>query len=139
MGPDFQPIPTAEGWQISNPPILSLAAVRASLDVFREAGGMAALRAKSEQLTGYLEALLKAECGQHVSIITPSEPLRRGCQLSLTVRSDRWSGREVYQRLEAGGVACDWREPNVIRVAPAPLYNSFEEVYRFVQLLKGLL
>jgi len=139
MGPDFHPIPTAEGWQLSNPPILSLAAVRASLDVFRDAGGMAAVRAKSERLTAYLEARLRATCGQNIDIITPAEPSRRGCQLSLSVKSERLSGKEVFQQLECGGVACDWRAPNVIRVAPTPLYNSFQDVYRFVEILKGLL
>jgi kynureninase len=139
MGPDFHAIPTVEGWQLSNPPILSLAAIRASLDVFMEAGGMQVLRTKSERLTGYLEWLLKAQCGKQICILTPNDPAQRGCQLSLNVTSDRLSGKEIHQRLEAAGVACDWREPNVIRVAPTPLYNSFEEVYRFVQLLKGLL
>lgn len=136
MGSEFQPIPTAEGWQLSNPPILSLAAIRASLDLFTEAGGMPMLRAKSEKLTGYLEYLLNAECDGDIDIITPTEPAQRGCQLSLSLRS---SGKEVHQRLESAGVACDWREPNVIRLAPVPLYNTFEEVYRFVHLLKGLL
>ena len=139
MGPDFQAIPTVEGWQLSNPPILSLAAIRASLDLFAAAGGMTALRAKSERLTSYLEWLLKSECGSHIAILTPTDPVRRGCQLSLSVHSDRYSGKEVHLRLEAAGVACDWREPNVIRVAPTPLYNSFTDVFRFVQLLKGLL
>jgi kynureninase len=139
MGPDFQAIPTVEGWQLSNPPILSLAAIRASLDVFMEAGGMKALRVKSEKLTGYLEWLLKAECGDHVTVLTPSDPTRRGCQLSLSVRSNQLAGKEVHQRLEAAGVACDWREPDVIRIAPTPLYNTFEDVYRFAHLLKGLL
>jgi kynureninase len=139
MGSEFRPIPTAEGWQLSNPPILSLAAVRASLDVFAEAGYMPPLRARSERLTAYLAELLRVECGDHIAILTPAEPARRGCQLSLSVRSDRLPGRELYRQLEAAGVACDWREPNVIRVAPAPLYNTFEDVYRFVHVLKGLL
>ena len=139
MGPDFQAIPTVEGWQLSNPPILSLAAIRASLDVFMEAGGMTVLRAKSEKLTGYLEWLLKAEGGTHITILTPTDPAQRGCQLSLSVRSSRMTGKEVHQRLEVAGVACDWREPDVIRVAPTPLYNTFEDVYCFVHLLKGLL
>jgi kynureninase len=139
MGSEFHPIPTAEGWQLSNPPILSLAAVRASLDVFAEAGYMPPLRAKSERLTAYLAELLRAECGDHVTTLTPTDPARRGCQLSLSVRSDRLPGRDLHRQLEAAGVACDWREPSVIRVAPTPLYNSFEDVYRFVQVLKGLL
>jgi kynureninase len=139
MGPDFQAIPTVEGWQLSNPPILSLAAIRASLDVFTEAGGMKPLRAKSEKLTGYLEWLLAQECASQVTILTPTEPARRGCQLSLSVNSNQHSGKEVHRRLEAAGVACDWREPNVIRVAPTPLYNSFEDGFRFVQVLRELL
>ena len=109
------------------------------LDLSRTVGWLTALRAKSERLTSYLEWLLKSECGSHIAILTPSEPERRGCQLSLSVHSDRYSGKEVHLRLEAAGVACDWREPNVIRVAPTPLYNSFTDVFRFVQLLKGLL
>lgn len=139
MGSEFHPIPTAEGWQLSNPPILSLAAIRGSLEVFTEAGGMTILRAKSEKLTGYLEHLLQVECGGHIDIITPNDPKRRGCQLSLSIRSDQYSGKEVHRRMESGGIACDWREPNVIRVAPMPLYNTFEEVYRFVHQLKALL
>ncbi|HQR05336.1 MAG TPA: kynureninase [Gemmatales bacterium] len=136
MGSEFHPIPTAEGWQLSNPPILSLAAIRASLEIFNEAGGMPMLRSKSEKLTGYLEYLLNTECEGHIDIITPADPAQRGCQLSLSLRK---SGDEVHKQLEASGVGCDWREPNVIRVAPVPLYNSFEEVHRFVHLLKGRL
>lgn len=139
MGSEFHAMPTAEGWQLSNPPILSLAAMRASLDLFREAGGMSALRKKSELLTGYLEYLLKLECGDRVQIITPHDANHRGCQLSLSICSDQYSGKEVHQRLEQAGVACDWREPNVMRVAPVPLYNTFTEVHRFVHLLKSWL
>jgi kynureninase len=138
MEPGFRPIPGAEGWQLSNPPILSLAAIRASLDVFREAGGMEPLREKSVRLTGYLEWLLARELGNAVETLTPSDPNRRGCQLSLRVKSNA-SGRTVFERLEAAGVTCDWREPDVIRVAPVPLYNRFEEVYRFVEILRGAL
>jgi kynureninase len=136
MEPGFRPIPGAEGWQLSNPPILSLAAIRASLDVFTEAGGMEPLREKSVRLTGYLEWLLRGEIGQAVEILTPADPNRRGCQLSLRVKS-RASGRSVFERLEASGVTCDWREPDVIRVAPVPLYNRFEDVWRFVEILRG--
>jgi kynureninase len=139
MGTEFHPIPTAEGWQLSNPPILSLAAIRASLDVFQEAGGMASLRAKSERLSGYFEYLLGKECGERIEILTPVQPSQRGCQLSLVIKSQRFSGKQVYEQLEGAGVACDWREPSVIRVAPTPLYNTFEEVFLFVQLLKSLL
>jgi kynureninase len=138
MEPGFRPIPGAEGWQLSNPPILSLAAIRASLDVFREAGGMEPLRKKSLRLTGYLEWLLQRELGNSVEILTPGDPHRRGCQLSLRVKS-KSSGRTVFEKLEAAGVTCDWREPDVIRVAPVPLYNQYEEVYRFVEILRRAL
>jgi kynureninase len=138
MESGFRPIPGAEGWQLSNPPILSLAAIRASLDVFMEAGGMGPLREKSLRLTGYLEWLLGRELGDSVEILTPGDPRRRGCQLSLQVKSKR-SGKAVFERLEASGVACDWREPDVIRVAPVPLYNRYEEVYRFVEILRNAL
>jgi kynureninase len=138
MEPGFRPIPGAEGWQLSNPPILSLAAIRASLDVFMEAGGMEPLREKSLRLTAYLEWLLQREIGDSVEILTPSDPRRRGCQLSLRVKS-RGSGRTVFEKLEASGVTCDWREPDVIRVAPVPLYNSFEDVWDFVEVLAAAL
>lgn len=134
MGPQFQPIAGAEGWQLSNPPILSLAAIRAALDVFAEAGHMAPLRAKSLRLTGYLEWLLERELGGRVEIITPREPDRRGCQLSLKLKGG--SGKDIFARLEQAGVTGDWREPNVIRIAPVPLYNRFEDCYRFVDILK---
>ncbi len=134
MEPGFRPIPGAEGWQLSNPPILSLAAIRASLDVFMEAGGMEPLREKSLRLTGYLEWLLQQDIGDAVEILTPADPRHRGCQLSLRMASSG-SGRSVHEKLEASGVTCDWREPDVIRVAPVPLYNRYEEVYRFVEIL----
>ena len=138
MEPGFRPIPGAEGWQLSNPPILSLAAIRASLDVFMEAGGMEPLREKSIRLTGYLEWLLLQKVGGAVEILTPSDPNRRGCQLSIRVKSNE-PGKTVFERLESSGVTCDWREPDVIRVAPVPLYNRYEEVYRFVEILGNAL
>jgi kynureninase len=138
MEPGFRPIPGAEGWQLSNPPILSLAAIRASLDIFMEAGGMGPLREKSLRLTAYLEWLLQREVGDAVEIFTPADPNRRGCQLSLRVKSNV-AGRIVFKKLEASGVACDWREPDVIRVAPVPLYNRYEEVQQFVEILRGAL
>jgi kynureninase len=138
MEPGFRPIAGAEGWQLSNPPILSLAAIRASLDVFTEAGGMEPLREKSLRLTGYLEWLLARELADSVEILTPADPRARGCQLSLRVKSSG-SGRTVFEKLEAAGVTCDWREPDVIRVAPVPLYNRYEEVHRFVEILRGAL
>jgi kynureninase len=139
MEPGFRPIPGAEGWQLSNPPILALAAIRASLDVFLEAGGMEPLREKSLRLTGYLEWLLQQELGDSVEILTPNDPNRRGCQLSLRVKAQSGSGRAVFEKLEASGVTCDWREPDVIRAAPVPLYNRYEEVHRFVEILRKAL
>jgi kynureninase len=138
MEPGFRPIPGAEGWQLSNPPILSLAAIRASLDVFTEAGGMEPLREKSVRLTGYLEWLLEREVGDAVEILTPKDPNQRGCQLSIRVKSNV-PGKTVFEKLEASGVTCDWREPDVIRVAPVPLYNRFVEAYRFVEILRTAL
>ena len=135
MESGFRPIPGAEGWQLSNPPILSLAAIRASLDVFMEAGGMEPLRKKSLHLTGYLEWLLLRDLRDAVEILTPADPNRRGCQLSLRVKKSG-SGKRVFEKLEASGVTCDWRDPDVIRVAPVPLYNRFEEVWRFVEILR---
>ncbi len=137
MANEFNPTPTAEGWQLSNPPILSLAAIRASLEVFRQAGGIEPLREKSLKLTGYMEYLLKAEMGDRIHIITPQDPAQRGCQLSLSVRMDGKEGKDIFNALEAAGCTTDWREPNVIRCAPVPLYNSFMDVYDFVQTLKA--
>ena len=135
MESGFRPISGAEGWQLSNPPILSLAAIRASLAVFTEAGGMEPLREKSLRLTAYLEWLLARELPDSIEILTPADPHQRGSQLSLRVKS-RSSGKAVFEKLEASGVTCDWREPDVIRVAPVPLYNRYEEVHRFVELLR---
>ena len=130
MPDSFSPIQGAEGWQLSNPAILPLAALRASLDLFMEAG-MDALRRKSELLTAYLEYLLLHEQHDGFSIITPAERTHRGCQLSLRVAE---GGRQLFDQLSRNGVVCDWREPDVIRVAPVPLYNSFTDVHRFSAL-----
>jgi kynureninase len=133
MGPEFHPMAGAEGWQLSNPPILSFAAVRAALDIFKEAG-MENLREKSVALTGYLEFLLRDAKIDGLNIMTPAHAEARGCQLSITLQK---GGRAVFDALTAQGVICDWREPDCIRVAPVPLYNSFEDVYRFVRIFKG--
>ena len=134
MGPDFHPIHGAEGWQLSNPPILSLAAIRASMEIFDEIG-MDRLRQKSELLTGYLEYLIKNKTHGCVKVTTPDDPIQRGCQLSLVVPGD---GKSAYKSLSERGVVCDWREPDVIRVAPVPLYNSFRDIYLFVEILAGV-
>jgi kynureninase len=129
MGPDFQPMAGADGWQLSNPSILCMAALRASMDIFDEAG-MANLRKKSVDLTGYAESLLEQSGSRAFTIITPREPHRRGAQLSLRIAK---KGRIVCDSLAAEGIICDWREPDILRVAPIPLYNSYTDVHRFVQ------
>ncbi|HTT24510.1 MAG TPA: kynureninase [Candidatus Sulfotelmatobacter sp.] len=128
MGPDFHPMPGAEGWQLSNPPILALAPLRTSMDIFSEVG-IDRLRKKSRLLTGYMEFLLAEKASSNYSIITPADPERRGAQLSIRVPS----GRKVCDRLASQGVIGDWREPDIYRVAPAPLYNSFRDIYSFVK------
>ena len=131
MASSFDPTPGAEGWVMSNPPILALAPVRASLELFREAGGMAALRERSLRLTGYLESLIESELSNVLEVLTPKQPERRGAQLSLRVRGGRAQGRALFEYLAAQGVLGDWREPDVIRISPAPLYNRFAEIRRF--------
>jgi kynureninase len=130
MGPDFHATPGAEGWQVSNPPVVALAALRASMDLFDEAG-IDRLRARSVELTGYLESQLDRHADGAFSVVTPRNPDRRGAQLSIRVTG---SVRAVWERLAAAGVICDWREPDILRVAPAPLYNTFEDIDRFVDL-----
>jgi kynureninase len=138
LEPEFIPVPSADGWQVSNPPILSMAPLRASLAIFDEAGGMKALREKSIKLTGYLQFLLTEADGQEaaghskLTVITPRESDARGCQLSIQVHEHP---KELFKKLEAAGVKCDFREPNVIRAAPTPLYNTFHEVWRFARIL----
>jgi kynureninase len=130
--PEFVPREGADGWQVSNPPILSMAPLRASLELF-DAAGMNALRAKSLRLTSYLRHLLEAQAdGGRWQIITPQDPEAHGCQLSILVNDQP---RQKFKQLEEAGVVCDFREPNVIRVAPVPLYNTFHEVWRFAQLM----
>lgn len=135
MGPEFNAIPGAEGWQLSNPPILSLAAVKASLDIFDEVG-MASLREKSLQLTGYLEHLLTSLNSSSFSIITPSDPEQRGAQLSIVLNEN---GKALFDKLHENNVICDWREPDCIRVAPVPLYNSYSDIYNFVEIFSSLI
>ena len=137
LEPEFIPVPSADGWQISNPPILSMAPLRASLAIFEEGGGMDSLRQKSIKLTNYLQFLLESEpdgqSKKQYTIITPRQADQRGCQLSILVREHP---KELFTKLEAADVKCDFREPNVIRVAPTPLYNTFHEVWRFANILR---
>ncbi len=132
LEPEFIPVPSADGWQISNPSILSMAPLRASLSIFDEAGGMETLRAKSIKLTGYLQFLIESVGHSKLTVITPNKPEARGCQLSILVHEHP---KELFEKLEAAGVKCDFREPNVIRAAPTPLYNTFHEVWRFARIL----
>ncbi|MEL7187240.1 MAG: kynureninase, partial [Pseudomonadota bacterium] len=135
----FQPMHGAEGWQLSNVPILGMAAMKASLDVFAEAG-MQALREKSEQLTGYLEFTIDELVAEfpdaEISLITPRQPEGRGCQISIDVAGRE---RQLFDDMIAAGLIVDFREPCIIRMAPVPLYNSFEDVYTFGQVMRRLL
>jgi kynureninase len=135
MGPQFSPTPGADGWQLSNPPILGLAPLRASLDQFDRAT-LPALRAKSEKLTGYLESLIDAGLRDVLQVVTPRDPAQRGCQLSIRVVGGRERGRALFDYLGSHGVLGDWREPDVIRISPVPLYSSFADVLRFARTVR---
>jgi len=136
MGPDFSPTPGADGWQLSNPPILALAPLRISLEIFHRAG-MARLREKSLALTGYLAWLIQTQLSHIVEIVTPREPERRGCQLSMRVYGTRDAGRALFEHLSAQGIIGDCREPDTIRIAPTPLYNRRMDCLRFVGAVKS--
>ncbi|HVN45883.1 MAG TPA: kynureninase [Steroidobacteraceae bacterium] len=133
MEPQFRAASGAAAWQISNPPILAAAPLIASLSMFLQAG-MEALRNKSVALTGFLEELLRP-LAPEVQILTPRGRESRGCQLSLRLAAGAHRGREVFDALAARGIVCDWRSPDIIRVAPVPLYNRFEDAWRFAQAL----
>lgn len=135
MDDEFVPIKSAESWQLSNPPIFQLAALRASLDVFEEAG-MKNLCEKSVKLTNYLEFLLSGIQDDRIEIITPKNPNERGCQLSIRVKN---ADKSLFKAITERGVIADWREPDVIRVAPVPLYNSFTDCWKFAEILKDCL
>lgn len=139
MEKGFEPIPTAEGWQLSNAPILSMAAHKASLDLFEEAG-MDQLHEKREKLSGYLHAVLnevnRGSKEPIIEILTPAAGEEHGCQVSMLMLR---RGKEIFEELTRQGVIADWREPNVIRVAPVPLYNRFEDVYRFGEIISKLI
>ena len=135
MRNEYDVLPGAEGWQLSNPPILSMAAIKASLDMFAEVG-IEKLTEKSKKLTGYFEFLLKNLGEDFIRIITPENPNERGCQLSIQVKN---ADKTLHNKLTQAGVISDWREPDVIRCAPVPLYNSFEDVYLMVEKMKAIL
>lgn len=134
MQKGFKPMKTAESWQMSNAQVFNMAALRASLDIFDKVG-MNALADKSFHLTAYAEMLLREIKNLKFEIITPSNPLERGCQLSLLFKS---KGKQVFEALQKNGVVADWREPNVIRIAPVPLYNSYEDVYTLYEVMTGV-
>jgi len=135
MGDRFDPIPTVEAWQLSNAPIMAMAPVWASLQMFDQVG-IENLRRKSISLTAYLEYLVKSLGEKMIEIITPADPEQRGCQLSIQVKN---ATTDLYTRISDKGVIVDWREPDVIRVAPAPMYNSYEDVFHFYSILKSAL
>ncbi|WP_338357263.1 kynureninase [Yeosuana marina] len=135
MRDEFDQLPGAEGWQLSNPPVLSMAAIKASLDMFDKVG-IKKLTEKSKKLTGYFEFLLKQLGEDVIKIITPNNPEERGCQLSIQVLN---ADKSLHNKLTEAGVISDWREPDVIRCAPVPLYNSYQDVYYLVERLKHIL
>jgi kynureninase len=132
MGPEFVPTAGADGWQLSNPPILALAPLRVSLQIFRRAG-MPQLREKSLQLTGYLEWLVQTQLADVLQVVTPTDPQHRGAQLSIRVIEGRERGRALFEYLMEHGIIGDWREPDVIRISPAPLYNRHADCLAFAE------
>jgi kynureninase len=137
MGTKFDPTPTAQGWQVSCPPIFAMVPIEASLELFARAGGMVALTQKSQALSSYMMYLIKERLLGRVEVITPENPKERGCQLSLKILTA--DGKKVFDELVQNGVICDWRYPSVIRASAVPLYNSFEDVYLFIDILDWLL
>lgn len=135
MRQPFDVMSGAEGWQLSNPPILSMAAIKASLDIFEKVG-MDALVKKSKKLTGFFEYLVNEIASDTIKIITPTNPNERGCQLSLQVKN---ADKNLHKKLTENNIITDWREPDVIRCAPVPMYTSFEDVYQMVTILESLL
>jgi kynureninase len=137
MQKGFEPIPTAEGWQLSNAPVLSMAAHKAALDIFDEAG-MEALHNKRKQLAAFVHFVLgdinSRQSKQVIEVITPANEDDRGCQVSMLMLE---RGKKIFEALQQQGVIADWREPNVIRVAPVPLYNTFEEIWRFGEIIRN--
>lgn len=134
MEKGFIPKPSADGWNMSTAQVFNMASLKASLPLFEEAGGMESIRTKSLNLTGYLFSLLQQLVNIRFEILTPADPNRRGAQLSLYFEEN---GKEIYQKMSDAGIIVDYREPGVVRVAPSPLYNSFEDVYRFYHILEN--
>jgi kynureninase len=139
MDNEFDAIPTAESWSLSCGPVLLFAALRGSLDVITDAGGLPAMRAKSELQIHYMDRLIDEVLAGRIRSLTPRPLAERGCQFALEVIAPGAHGRAVFEALEAANVSCDWRYPNVIRAAPVPLYNSFADIHRFVSILDTLL
>jgi kynureninase len=133
MEPNIDPIQSTAGWGISNSSIFSMAPLKNALDIYKEVG-MDRFVEESHKLTGYLESLIMSELPQ-ISIVTPNDPNQRGCQLSLVTKN----GKSVYETLVNKNVVCDWREPDVLRIAPTPLYNTYKEILQFTQILKTIL
>ena len=138
FGTEFRPYAGAAGWQVSNTPLLGMVPLKASLELFATAG-FPALCARSRELTAWLEQLLDQQLGKQIEILTPRDPAARGAQLSIRLRDTRGHGRALFDAMLARGLICDWREPDVIRLAPAPLYNSFEDCWRAVELVRDIL
>ncbi len=136
MAPQFEPSVGAAGWQVSTPPVLAMAPIAASLECFEQAG-LAALRRKSIALTGYLDALIRARLGTEVEILTPADSAQRGAMLSLRLARTRDAARVAFEGLRRRGFVPDWREPDVIRVAPVPFYNRYDDAWRFVDALRA--
>ena len=138
FGTEFRPYPGAAGWQVSNTPLLGMVPLKASLKLFA-AAGFPALCARSREMTSWLERLLDSRLGERVEILTPRDPTARGAQLSIRLRDTRGNGRTLFNAMLARGLICDWREPDVIRLAPAPLYNSYEDCWQAVELVGDIL
>ncbi|MFT7475710.1 MAG: kynureninase [Verrucomicrobiales bacterium] len=136
METSFDPTPTVESWQLSNAPVLAMATLRASLDIIDKAGGIEAMRRKSKLQIEFLDRRLSETLGDRIVNITPTTFSERGCQFALRVTAG--DGKRVFEGLEQARVLCDWREPDVIRIAPVPLYNSFDDIDRFVSILDGI-
>ena len=139
MNTEFEPIPTVEAWQLSNAPIMSMAPLVASLDVFEQAGGIRPLRVKAERMIAYMDFLLERHLKGKAENITPQDLSARGCQSSIRITASGHEGKDVFDQLGAAHIECDWCHPDVIRLAPVPLYNTFTDIHHFVTVLADIL